>query len=187
MVTRLLALALAVTLAAGTAHAKEIEGVSYPEDLNVAGHSLKLVGVGLRSKWFVNVYTMGVYMVTPKKEARHIIRKNEPKMLWLRMLRTISGEKLRDAIDEGIERNSSEETRAKIKGDVDTFKSYFPEKVTKGLDIGFTYLPAKGTIVRIGGDEKGTIGGAQFMRALWAIWFGRKPADKDLKNGVLGE
>jgi len=39
--------------------------------------------------------------------------------------------------------------------------------------------------VKIAGESKGTVPGADFMRALWRIWFGRRPADKDLKKAVL--
>ena len=37
------------------------------------------------------------------------------------------------------------------------------------------------------GQVKGTIGGADFATALFSIWFGRNPADDDLKNALLGK
>src|SRR5438045_4049892 len=95
-----IACAVALALFAGTAHAREIADVNYPDELNVAGNQLKLVGVGLRTKWFFKVYTLAAYQATPKKDAAHLIRSNEPKMIWLHMKRTISGDKMRDALDE---------------------------------------------------------------------------------------
>jgi hypothetical protein len=177
--------AIAVALFASAASAKTIEGVDYPEELNIGGHAVKLVGVGLREKWWFNIYTMGVYQKTPKKDASHLIRSDEPKFLWIRMLRAITGDQMREALDEGLKKNLSEEKRAAIKSKTEIFKSYFPEKLPKGIDIGFTYLPGQGTLVKIAGESKGTVPGADFMRALWRIWFGRRPADKDLKKAVL--
>jgi hypothetical protein len=34
---------------------------------------------------------------------------------------------------------------------------------------------------------KGTIAGADFANALFSIWFGRDPADDDLKDALLGK
>ncbi len=185
---RLVAASLAALgLLAQSASAREIEGVEFPEELNIAGHVVKLIGVGIRTKWFFNVYAMGAYQKTPQKNAGHIIRTNEAKFLWLKMLRTISGDKMRDAVDEGVEKNVPEAERTALKPSLDTFKGYFPEKLKKGIDIGFTYLPGQGTLVRIAGADKGTIAGKGFMRALWSLWFGRKPNDKSLKKSILKE
>jgi hypothetical protein len=36
------------------------------------------------------------------------------------------------------------------------------------------------------GKTTGTIEGAEFRRALMAVWLGEKPPNKELKAGVLG-
>jgi hypothetical protein len=41
--------------------------------------------------------------------------------------------------------------------------------------------------VTIAGQVKGTIPGAEFMRALWGIWLGAKPPSEALKDGMLGQ
>jgi hypothetical protein len=41
--------------------------------------------------------------------------------------------------------------------------------------------------VEINGRTAGTIPGVDFKRALFAIWLGDKPADRTLKEGMLGE
>jgi hypothetical protein len=184
---RYTAAVLALSLWAGTAQARTIEGVDFPEELNIAGHTVKLVGVGLRTRWWFNVYVMGAYQANPVKSARHLIKSDEPKFLWIKMLRSISGEKMRDALDEGMEKNVPEEARAKLKDRMDQFKAQFPEEIKKGLEIGFTYLPGKGTLGRIEKQEKGPFEGKDFQEALWSVWFGKKPADKDLKKGILSK
>ena len=37
------------------------------------------------------------------------------------------------------------------------------------------------------GVKKGTIEGLDFKKALFGIWLGNKPADDDLKDGMLGK
>ena len=185
VVSGCLALAMSLALGAGTAVAKEIEGVNYPDELNVGGHELKLVGVGLRTKWLFNVYTLGAYSKSGKKSGRALVRVNEPKFLWLKMMRGISAEKMNEAIDEGFEKNTPEAQLGQLKERIQTLKSYLPGTLKKGLDVGFTYRPGEGTLVTIGKTAKGTIAGADFAQGLFGIWFGRKPADKSLKKRVL--
>jgi len=183
--TGALLLAVAFALGSAAANAKEIEGITYPDELNVGGHELKLVGVGLRTKWFFNVYTLGAYSKSGKKSASALVGANEPKFIWLKMMRGISAEKMNDAIDEGFENNVPDDQQAGLKERVNTLKSYMPKNLGKGLDVGFTYRPGEGTLVTVGKAPKGTIAGEDFARGLFSIWFGRKPADKSLKRRVL--
>ena len=37
------------------------------------------------------------------------------------------------------------------------------------------------------GAKKGSIDGHDFKKALFGIWLGKKPADDDLKEGMLGK
>ncbi len=171
--------------AAAPAHARTIEGVDYPESTSAAGASVNLIGVGIRTKWMTNVYAMGVYSATAKKASGHIVQADEPKLLWLHMLRGIGGDKMRDAIDDGLEKNTSEAERAKLQADIDRVKAAFPASIAKGLVIQFAYSPAKGTTLKIGGADKVNVPGKAFMVAMWSIWFGGRPADKDLRDAVL--
>lgn len=173
-------------LAASPCLGRTVEGVDFPETSAASGAPVSLVGVGVRTKWMTNVYAMGVYQATAKKSASHIVNSDEAKLLWLHMLRGISGDKMRDAIDDGLEKNISEAELAKIKPDVERIKAAFPGSIGKGLVIQFAYTPAKGTTLRIGGSDKVTVAGRGFMAAMWSIWFGKSPADKDLRDAVLG-
>jgi hypothetical protein len=99
--------------------------------------------------------------------------------------RGISGDKMRDAIDDGIDKNTGEGARAAFAADVDALKKAFPGEIGKGLDIKFEYAPGRGVSLKLGSSEKLTVAKKEFMVAMWAIWFGRQPADGDLKASVL--
>ncbi|MFZ4579138.1 MAG: chalcone isomerase family protein [Myxococcota bacterium] len=179
---------LAVLLtSAATAQAKDAGGFDFPDTLTAAGQTLKLVGVGVRVKWMVDVYGLGAYQLTPTRKASHLINSDEPKAAWLHMLRTISGDKMRDAIDAGLEDNATEAERARMAPEVDRLKNAFPAEIRKGLDIFFVYQPGRGMTLKVGGVEKLTVTDRKLAVAMWSMWFGKNPVDKDMKNAILGD
>ncbi len=70
---------------------------------------------------------------------------------------------------------------------MEQFENMFTEPLLRGERVLMTYTPGEGTTVVIKNDNKGTIPGADFAEALFAIWFGKKPADKGLKKKILAE
>lgn len=179
------ALTIGVTLGPVAADAATIAGATFADSVAMGGEDLPLVGVGLRSKWTVKVYAMAVYQKTPTKKSGHLIGADEPKFIWIKMLRGIDGDKMRDAIAEGLENNVSESTRAAIADSVSKLVKAFPNEIPKGANIGFWYVPGRGTVLQLGDVDKVRLPGKAFMSALWSIWFGKEPADDDLKRSVL--
>ncbi|MBI5610629.1 MAG: chalcone isomerase family protein [Deltaproteobacteria bacterium] len=184
----LLAAALgSLMLSAAPAQATEIEGYNFPNDTQAAGQPVKLVGVGVRTKWMMNIYVMGAYMATPKKSASALINNDEPKMMWLHMMRGIGADKMREAIDTGLEKNVAAAERARIAPDVDKIKAAFPSDISKNLDMQFIYTPAGGFALKIGSAVKFSSPDKGLAKAMFSMWFGPSPNDKDLKKQVLGE
>ena len=177
----------AALLCAPSAQAREAGGFEFPEQAQASGQPVSLVGVGVRTKWMMTIYGMGAYQKTVKQQASWLVQSDEPKMLWLHMARGISAEKMRDAIDNGIEKNTPEAERAAMAPDVERIKAAFPANIAKGLDIQFIYTPGKGTTLRLGSADKVTVAGVPFMKAIWRIWFGHAPADSGLADSVLGK
>jgi hypothetical protein len=56
----------------------------------------------------------------------------------------------------------------------------------KGGIVLIDYLPGIGTRVTVNGEEKATIRGEDFFRALLRIWIGAKPVDGRLRDAMLG-
>jgi hypothetical protein len=48
------------------------------------------------------------------------------------------------------------------------------------------YIPEIGTRVTVNGEEKMTIPGEDFFRAMLTIWIGNKPVDGRLRDAMLG-
>ena len=91
-----------------------------------------------------------------------------------------------DAVEEGFE-NSTDGRVGPLKSKIDQFIGFFKEEIKKGDVFDITYQPGKGVVSYKNGEEKGTIKGADFKKALFGIWLSNRPADDDLKEGMLGK
>ena len=58
--------------------------------------------------------------------------------------------------------------------------------VKPGDRYSLTYLPGKGSTLARNGRDLVTIRGADFAKALYAVWLGGKPVTEGLKAGLLG-
>ncbi len=175
------ALILSLCLFAFVAEAREQHGVNLPDTASVEGQTLKLVGMGLRKKWFFDVYVAGLYLTDPAQDA---LSADLPRRVVLVLLRDLDSHKVSDSIREGFERNSAAEL-PKLNDRLAQLSHVLPD-VKRGQTLSLTYLPGKGTVVKSQGQELTTIPGKDFADALFAVWLGKVPADQHLKEQLLG-
>ncbi len=179
----ILPLILLAGSSAGLAVPGPIAGVTMPDTVTAEGKSLKLNGMGLRTKVVFKVYVAGLYLETPGKDAAAILAADQVRSMRLAVLRSLKGSQVTEAIEEGFEKNSKAQMGA-LKPRLNRLASIIPN-VEKGDDIVLTYVPGKGTVVSVKGAEKGVIEGKDFADALFAVWPGPNPVQKDLKNELL--
>jgi hypothetical protein len=58
--------------------------------------------------------------------------------------------------------------------------------VKPGDRYALTYVPGVGTELTLNGSPLGTVAGADFASAVFAIWLGPKALDESLKTQLLG-
>jgi hypothetical protein len=175
--------AVAFLAAAGTTAAATLQGVTFPDTATVGGRTVKLNGMGVRVAYvFVKVYVAGLYLEQPTQNATAATDSDQAKRMLLQFLREVSHDEMVDAMKEGFAHTATPARQPEI----ERFSSFFTEPLEEGSQASFDYVPGQGTTVTIAGATKGTIPGADFMRALWGIWLGPKPADAGLKEGLLG-
>ena len=97
----------------------------------------------------------------------------------------VTKKKLVDAWNEGFDDNLDAAERTRLGPRIERFNGLF-RTVHKGDVIHLDYLPGTGTAVSIDNEKRGVIEGEDFMQAWLRIWLGRKPADSDLEQGLLG-
>ena len=164
----------------------ELSGVKMPKTYTLSGKKLELNGVGLREKWFLDLYVMGLYVPKKTKSAETIITKNQPTVAKLVIVSSlVTRDKMNSSIREGFEKALGN-NYSKMQDKIDKFISYFKKELHKGDVIVLTYEPEAGTKAYLNGEWLGTIKGLDFKQALFKIWLGPNPVDDDLKEQLLG-
>ncbi len=180
-------LAAAVLLPGTRAGAVTLKGVSFPDAVTIGGRECRLNGVGVRTKIIVSVYLGALYLGTPSVDAAAAIAAEEPKRVVMHFVHSkVGADAIREAWRDGFAANSAA-ALPQLKERLERFCSWFDADLLKGEQIVLTYQPGQGTEVVVQGKVRGAIEGADFMRALWAVWLGEKPADGGLKKGMLGK
>lgn len=170
-----------------TASALEIAGVSLPETASMSsGEKVVLNGGGIRSKFFVKVYVGALYLREKNSSAQAIIEMQGPKRVLMNFVHSeVSKDKITDAWNKGFAENSTPKEMEALQPDLNRFNTMF-RTMHKGDVIRLDYLPSEGTQVWINDTLQGTIKGDHFYRALLKVWIGASPADRSLKDGMLG-
>ena len=181
---RALVLCCAAALWVAVAEAREVSGVSMPESVSYRRQELRLNGMGLRKEMiFFKVYVVGLYLEKPTQDPRSAITTDEAKRIVIVMLRDVGRDTFLKAVETGIQRNSGPAMPA-LRARLDRLEQALPD-LKKGNVLDFTYLPGVGTLMRGQGGEM-AIPGKDFADALFSVWLGPDPVDRDLKGKLLG-
>lgn len=181
------ALVAATLLATSPAPAAEIAGVHIDDKTTVAGNELTLNGAGLRTRFMLKVYTIGLYL--PQRSDTPLTASPGPKRIQIDTLRDLGADDFANALIEGIRNNSSDAEFAALQGRVEEFRALLLgiRKAPRGTQVRIDWLPASGTRLSVNNEVRGKdIPGEDFYRALLRIWLGDKPVDESLKNALLG-
>jgi len=179
------ALALALALGPGaTAQAKEVAGVNLNETATLAGKTLQLNGAGLRSKLFIKVYVGALYLEQKSSDPAAILAADQAWLVSMTFKRDVDKAAILGAFKEGFEKNS--------KGDPSLGEGLARfDAALKDLKSGdvmtIAYAPGAGATLTAPGGATATVEGKAFADALLRNWLGDKPADGDLKKGMLGK
>lgn len=166
-----------------SAHAGSLAGVTLPDTASLGGQTLVLNGLGLREKYTLDVYVGGLYLPAKSKDASAIIAAEVPKRVVMHFIYDeISKDKLAESLYEGLAKYPAYNH---LKPQMDKAAAA-AEDVVAGDVMIYDYVPGKGTIITVKGKEKAVIPGAEFMRLVFNIYLGPKPANEALKAGMLG-
>ncbi len=182
-------IASALLAAGASAQTVEREGAKFEPAATVGGAALQLNGVGVRTRAIFKVYVAGLYVPQKATSAATLIAQKGPRRLSLTMLRNVDAESFAGPLNEGLRNNHTEAQIAAFKPQIDAMNAALKaiDEAKKGDVLHFEYLPDSGTRITLNGQQKGpNIPGEDFFAAMLRIWLGDKPADGDLKKGLLG-
>ena len=177
---------LSTVLGVGVVDGKDCEGVSFPEEVQAEGTTLKLNGLGLRQATFMKVdgYVAALYVAQTSGDANAILESKAPKEIILHFVRDVGHNDLNKGWDEGFEKNARDGLPT-LRERIETFKGLMADMKT-GQQLSFLHKPGEGIDVDVDGGLKGTIAGHDFARALFSIWLGSSPPNPGLKAGLVG-
>lgn len=171
-------------LLAAPVHAAELAGVSAPDTVSVGGQTLVLNGLGLREKYYIDVYVGGLYLPTKTTSSSTAIEQDVAKRLLMHFVyRKVTADQLAETFREGFAKDPG---GAALQDEVDQLCGWMETMVSEDQAV-FDYVPGQGTTVTVKGVSKGTIAGAPFMEALWRVYLGGSPPTEKLKRGMMGK
>ncbi|PCJ25972.1 MAG: chalcone isomerase [Flavobacteriales bacterium] len=166
---------------------KTVGGVPMPKKVMIGKTVLSLKGAGVREKLWMDMYACALYLKNNTNSASEIINRDEHTAIKIQIISSlITSKKMTSAIEDGFKNATDGKTKA-IRKEINEFKKVFSKEEIQKKDIyDIIYVPNKGTVIFKNGKIQPIIKGLTFKKALFGIWLGDKPADKDLKKDLLG-
>jgi hypothetical protein len=184
---------LAIATGIPAARAVDIEGVKIDDKVVLASGVPELVlnGAGVRHKFaFIKVYIGSLYLTQRKNDNEAIFADPGPKRVSMNILSSeVTAQDLISSMNNALAVNLSPHELALIEKrirDLNTMMSSV-KAINKGSVVHLDYLPDVGTRVIVDGQERITIPGEDFFRAMLHIWIGNKPVDGRLRDAMLGK
>jgi hypothetical protein len=175
----------AILLPVSGVHSAEIEGVRFPDQLQVGEAQLQLRGTGLlRYRTIIKAYVAAFY-IDANTRSEDVLgqsaRRLEIEYFW-----SIPAHHFVKATIDGISRNVDSAKLESLEASIAAFNKLY-EDVESGDRYSITYVPGRGTELALNGKARGVVPGADFASALFAIWLGPKPLDYKLRRKLLAQ
>ena len=173
---------------AASALAAEVAGVKLEERVTVGDAELVLNGAGVRTRVVFKVYVGALYLPARTGDAKAAIAAPGPRRVMMHMLRDLGSDSLTGALNEGLQKNHTPEQLQALEPKVKELTAILTrdKEIKQGTVIFLDGIPGTGTRVTANGKVLGTVAGDELFPALMRVWLGDKPADEDLKKGMLG-
>jgi len=178
--------ALGVLSATVPAWSADVAGVDMVEKAKLAGRDVVLSGAAIRTRAFFKIYVVGLYLPQKATSAEAALSQT-PRRIEIVLLRNVSANQFVDALNEGLRDNSSPAELDAIEPQVDQLMSIIRSfKEARDRDVVTLDYVDNATLIGFKGENRGSIAGEAFNRALMRIWLGDKPVQPNIKQALLG-
>ena len=166
----------------------EQDGVSIPRTIEVQKKPLQLNGYGTRSKAWIDVYVQALYLSQLSQDAPFILDSEMDMAIRIEIIsKLVTSHKLTKNMEIGFEKSCGNNLGA-MQPRIDMLKSMLADKIVEKDVFVLAYNTLDESVSVYKNDElKGKIPGLDFKKALFGIWLSENPADKDLKEELLGK
>lgn len=155
----------------------------------VKGTKLQLNGAGTRFKAIFKVYDVALYTSKKVSTPDELLALSGPKRLQFTALRDIPGTDLGLLFMRGLSENSPKDQVQRHTISTTRFIEIFSvkPKLVQGDTFAMDFTPGKGTQFYLAGQPQGEpVGDDEFFNMILKIWVGASPADRGLKDALLG-
>lgn len=166
-----------------------IEGQTFEAQVRLADAELRLNGVGLRATAWIKGYAAGLYLRRKTASAAEVLAMPGPKRLQMRMLLDVPADEFVKAFEKGVTRNTPAGDLPGLRDRMQQFDRLISGigKVRKGDVVDLDFVPERGLVLSLNGKPRGeAIPGEDLYAGLLRIFIGERPADRELKTGLLG-
>jgi hypothetical protein len=166
----------------------EQDGVAIPRSIEVQKKPLQLNGYGTRSKAWIDVYVQALYLSQLSQDAPFILESEMDMAIRIEIIsKLVTSHKLTKNMENGFEKSCGDNIAA-MQPRIDMLKSMLADKIVEKDVFILAYNGLEqATFVYKNNELKGKIPGLDFKKALFGIWLAENPADKDLKEELLGK
>ncbi|MGI2179039.1 chalcone isomerase family protein [Shewanella frigidimarina] len=168
------------------AQASMIADVDVAEQITVVEQPLILNGAGVRSKFFMDLYVGSLYLPTKAHTLEDVLAQPITVIQLTITSGMITSDKMRDAITDGFEGATDNDTHS-IAKDIEHFTQLFADEIVEGDQFTFVTQKGKGVSSIKNGIAQGDIAGEAFRQALLKIWLGEEPAQQSLRQAMLAQ
>ena len=180
-----LALALSFLLLSSQAFALDVAGVNVSPTVVVQQKTLSLNGAGIRKKLFFKIYVGSLYTERKVTTTAQLLADPGEKLVRMNFVyKKVDRGDIVKAFAEGLENNSPAVARS---AEAKAFLSWFTADFVAGDTVDISLAPDGTVAASQNGKALGTVRSPALAQGVLLIWFGEKPADADLKKGMLGE
>jgi hypothetical protein len=181
--------ALLTTLALSSAALAMPTGTHFEPTAQLQGTKLQLNGAGTRFRAIFKVYDMALYTTKKVSTPEELLALQGAKRLQFTALRELPGTDLGRLFIKGMSENAPREVMQRHTLSTTRLIEIFSgrSKLVPGDTFAMDFLPGKGTQFYIQGQAQGEpVGDAEFFSLVLNIWVGQSPADRALKEALLG-
>lgn len=165
--------------------AVDVAGVQLPGTVEIAGQPLQLNGYGIRKKFFFKVYVGSLYTAHQANSTAQVVDSRGGKLIRMNFLYSkVDKEKIVGGFAEGIKKNSPELQQDPA---ITQFLGWFDADFIAKDQVDLAIDKDNTVSASHNGRQLGSLQSANLARALLLIYLGDKPADDNMKAGMLGD
>lgn len=165
------------------------EGITFAGDIQLAGTTLQLNGAGWRAIPMLKGYAAALYLPRKASTEVQVLEQAGPKRLRMHLVQNVDSEEFVKAFAKGVVRNTPQVDAARLGERVAQFNATLRAlgKLKKQDVIDLDFIPGRGLVLSRNGAASGTaVAGEDFYAALLRCFIGVRPADPEMKIGLLG-